>query len=29
MYVYAWYGLNEKWTKYGIILKYGVFILFG
>ena len=30
MYVHAWYGLNEKWIKYGIIiLKYGVFILFG
>ena len=30
MHVYAWYGLNEKWIKYGIIiLKYGVFILFG
>ena len=25
-----WYELNEKWIKYGIIiLKYGVFILFG
>ena len=30
IYVYAWYELNEKWIKYGIIiLKYGVFILFG
>ena len=29
-YVYAWYELNEKWIKYGIIiLKYGIFILFG
>ena len=28
--MYAWYELNEKWIKYGIIiLKYGVFILFG
>ena len=30
IYVYAWYELNEKWIKYGIIIfKYGDFILFG